>query len=236
MLLGVNIDHVATLRNARGGIEPSVIKAAEIAEENGATSITTHLREDRRHIKDEDVYTLIKTLKTRLNLEMAMADDIQKITLEIKPHSICLVPEKRQEITTEGGLDVAGQVEKVSEFIKPILDAGIIVSLFIDPDEAQVKASAKTGAQFIEIHTGTYSEMFGTDKEEIEFLKLKNSAKLAQSLGLTVNAGHGLNYENVKRMHEIPGLFELNIGHSIISRAVFTGLPEAVRSMTELIK
>lgn len=236
MLLGVNIDHVATLRNARGGIEPSVIKAAEIAEENGATSITTHLREDRRHIKDEDVYTLIKTLKTRLNLEMAMADDIQKIALEIKPHSICLVPEKRQEITTEGGLDVAGQTEKVSEFIKPILDAGIIVSLFIDPDEAQVKASAKTGAQFIEMHTGTYSEMFETDKEEVEFLKLKNSAKLAQSLGLTVNAGHGLNYQNVKRMHEIPGLFELNIGHSIISRAVFTGLPEAVRTMAELIK
>ena len=236
MLLGVNIDHVATLRNARGGIEPSVIKAAEIAEENGATSITTHLREDRRHIKDEDVYTLIKTLKTRLNLEMAMADDIQKIALEIKPHSICLVPEKRQEITTEGGLDVAGQTEKVSEFIKPILDAGIIVSLFIDPDEAQVKASAKTGAQFIEMHTGTYSEMFGTDKEEVEFLKLKNSAELAQSLGLTVNAGHGLNYQNVKRMHEIPELFELNIGHSIISRAVFTGLPEAVRTMAELIK
>ncbi len=236
MLLGVNIDHVATLRNARGGIEPSVIKAAEIAEENGATSITTHLREDRRHIKDEDVYTLIKTLKTRLNLEMAMADDIQKIALEIKPHSICLVPEKRQEITTEGGLDVAGQTEKVSEFIKPILDAGIIVSLFIDPDEAQVKASAKTGAQFIEMHTGTYSEMFGTDKEEVEFLKLKNSAELAQSLGLTVNAGHGLNYQNVKRMHEIPGLFELNIGHSIISRAVFTGLPEAVCTMAELIK
>ena len=236
MLLGVNIDHVATLRNARGGIEPSVIKAAEIAEENGATSITTHLREDRRHIKDEDVYTLIKTLKTRLNLEMAMADDIQKIALEIKPHSICLVPEKRQEITTEGGLDVAGQTEKVSEFIKPILDAGIIVSLFIDPDEAQVKASAKTGAQFIEMHTGTYSEMFGTDKEEVEFLKLKNSAELAQSLGLTVNAGHGLNYQNVKRMHEIPELFELNIGHSIISRAVFTGLPEAVCTMAELIK
>lgn len=236
MLLGVNIDHIATLRNARGGVEPSVEKAAEIAEANGASSITTHLREDRRHIKDEDVYTLIKTLKTRLNLEMAMADDIQKIALEIKPHSICLVPEKRQEITTEGGLDVAGQTEKVSEFIKPILDAGIIVSLFIDPDEAQVKASAKTGAQFIEMHTGTYSEMFGTDKEEVEFLKLKNSAELAQSLGLTVNAGHGLNYQNVKRMHEIPGLFELNIGHSIISRAVFTGLPEAVRTMAELIK
>ena len=236
MLLGVNIDHVATLRNARGGIEPSVIDAARIAEENGASSITTHLREDRRHIKDNDVYTLIKTLKTRLNLEMAMADDIQKIALDIKPYSICLVPEKRQEITTEGGLDVAGQVEKVTEFIKPLLKSGIIVSLFIDPDEAQVKASAKTGAQFIEMHTGTYSETFGTEKEQEEFLKLKNSAKLAQHLGLEVNAGHGLNYQNVKIMHEIPHLVELNIGHSIISKAVFTGLGNAVKEMNELIK
>ncbi len=235
MLLGVNIDHVATLRNARGGSEPSVIEAARIAEENGATSITTHLREDRRHIKDADVYTLIKTLKTRLNLEMAMADDIQKIALEIKPYSICLVPEKRQEITTEGGLDVAGQLDKVTEFIKPLLDNGIIVSLFIDPDENQVKASAKTGAQFIEMHTGTYSESFGTEKEEQEFLNLKNAAKLAQDLGLKVNAGHGLNYQNVKRMHEIPDLVELNIGHSIISRAVFTGLGEAVKTMHDLI-
>lgn len=236
MLLGVNIDHIATLRNARGGFEPDPIKAADICEANGGTSITTHLREDRRHIKDEDVYTLVKTIKSKLNLEMAMADDIQKIALEIKPYSICLVPEKRQEVTTEGGLDVAGQLEKVSDFIKPLLDAGIIVSLFIDPDEEQVKASAKTGAQFIEMHTGAYAEAFGSDKEEVEFLKLKNSAKLAQELGLRVNAGHGLNYENVYRMHEIPGLYELNIGHSIISRAVFTGLPEAVRKMADLIK
>ncbi len=236
MLLGVNIDHVATLRNARGGVEPSVIDAARIAEENGATSITTHLREDRRHIKDEDIYTLTKTLTTKMNLEMAMAEDIQRIALEVKPHSICLVPEKRQEVTTEGGLDVAGQLEKVTEFIKPLLDAGIIVSLFIDPDEAQVRASAKTGAQFIEMHTGTYAETFGTSREEAEFQNLKNAAKLAQSLGIKVNAGHGLNYENVHRMHEIEGLVELNIGHSIISRAVFTGLPEAVRKMSDLIK
>ncbi len=236
MLLGVNIDHVATLRNARGGVEPSVIDAARIAEENGATSITTHLREDRRHIKDEDVYTLTKTLKTKLNLEMAMAEDIQKIALDIRPHSICLVPEKRQEITTEGGLDVFGQLEKVTEFIKPILDNGTIVSLFIDPEEEQVKASAKTGAQFIEMHTGTYAESFGTKNEEIAFLKLKNAAKLAQSLGLKVNAGHGLNYQNVHRMQEIPGLIELNIGHSIISKAVFTGLGKAVSEMAELIK
>lgn len=236
MLLGVNIDHIATLRNARGGVEPSVEKGAEIAEQNGATSITTHLREDRRHIKDEDVYALMQSLKTRLNLEMAMADDIQAIALDIKPYSICLVPEKRQEVTTEGGLDVAGQLDKVTEFIKPLLDAGVIVSLFIDPDEEQVKASAKTGAQFIEMHTGAYAESFGYKEEEEEFQKLKKSAELAQSLGLKVNAGHGLNYENVYRMHEIDGLHELNIGHSIISRAVFTGLGEAVKEMKSLIE
>lgn len=236
MLLGVNIDHVATLRNARGGNEPNVIKAADICEQNGATSITTHLREDRRHIKDEDVRTLIKTIKTKLNLEMAMADDIQKIALEILPYSICLVPEKRQEVTTEGGLDVAGQLERVTNFINPLLDAGIVVSLFIDPTKEQVRAAAKTGAQYIEMHTGTYSEAFGTENEEKEFLNLKNAAALAQSLGLKVNAGHGLNYENVHRMHEIDGLYELNIGHSIISRAVFTGLPEAVHTMADLIK
>ena len=236
MLLGVNIDHVATLRNARGGIEPSVIKAPDIAEQSGATSITTHLREDRRHIKDEDIYTLVKTLKTKLNLEMAMADDIRDIALEIKPHSICLVPEKRQEVTTEGGLDVAGQLQKVTDFIKPMIDEGILVSLFIDPDIEQVKASAQTGAQFIELHTGTYSECFGYDEEESEFQKLKNAAQLAQSLGLKVNAGHGLNYENVHRMHEIDGLYELNIGHSIISLAVFEGLSKAVSKMKGLIE
>lgn len=234
MLLGVNIDHVATLRNARGGKEPDTILAADICEQNGATSITTHLREDRRHIKDEDVRTLIKTLKTNLNLEMAVTEEMGRIALEIKPHSVCLVPEKRQEITTEGGLDVSGQLEKITNFVKPLKDAGIIVSLFIDPNEEQVKASAKTGAQFIEMHTGQYSEAYGTEKEEEEFQKLKKSAQLAQSLGLKVNAGHGLNYDNVHRMHEIQGLYELNIGHSIISRAIFTGLAAAVREMADL--
>lgn len=236
MLLGVNIDHVATLRNARGGAEPDVLRAALICEENGATSITAHLREDRRHIKDDDIYALSKHIKTRLNLEMAMAEDIQKIALDVKPHSICLVPEKRQEVTTEGGLDVAGNFESVKSFIKPLLDAGIVVSLFIDPELAQVKASYETGAQFIEMHTGTYSNTFGTQREEEEFLKLKNSAGYAQSLGLKVNAGHGLNYENVHRMHEISGLCELNIGHSIISRSIFTGLAESVSTMAKLIK
>lgn len=236
MLLGVNIDHIATLRNARGGIEPSPIIAAEICEQNGATSITTHLREDRRHIKDEDVRTLIKTLKTKLNLEMAVTEEMQKIALEIMPASVCLVPEKRQEVTTEGGLDVAGQLEKITEFVKPLKKAGIEVSLFIDPTDEQVEASAKTGAQFIEMHTGQYSNAFGTEQEEFEFNKLLHSAKLAQSLGLKVNAGHGLNYENVSRMHEIDGLYELNIGHSIVSKAVFTGLAQAVAEMKELIK
>lgn len=236
MLLGVNIDHVATLRNARGGVEPSPILAAEICENNGATSITTHLREDRRHIKDEDVRTLIKTLKTKLNLEMAVTDEMQQIALEIKPNSVCLVPEKRQEVTTEGGLDVAGQLEKVTKFVKPLKEAGIIVSLFIDPDEAQIKTAAQTGAQFIELHTGQYSNAYGTENEEKEFKKLFNAAKMAESLGLRVNAGHGLNYENVHRMHAIPNLYELNIGHSIISRAVFTGLAEATEKMRDLIK
>ena len=236
MLLGVNIDHVATLRNARGGVEPDVLAAAKICEKCGASSITTHLREDRRHIKDEDVKLISENIKINLNLEMAVTDEMQKIALKIKPHSVCLVPEKRQEVTTEGGLDVAGQLDKITNFVKPLVDAGIEVSLFIDPTEEQVKASAKTGAQFIEMHTGSYSNAYGTKNEEIEFLKLKNSAKLAQELGLRVNAGHGLNYENVHRMHEIDDLYELNIGHSIISKAVFTGLEHAVNEMNNLVK
>ena len=236
MLLGVNIDHVATLRNARGGVEPEPILAARICQKCGASSITTHLREDRRHIKDSDVELISKNISTNLNLEMAVTDEMQKIALKIKPHSVCLVPEKRQEVTTEGGLDVAGQLEKITKFVKPLKDAGIEVSLFIDPTKEQVEASAKTGAQFIEMHTGSYSNAYGTKNEEIEFLKLKNSAKLAQELGLRVNAGHGLNYENVKRMHEIEGLYELNIGHSIISRAIFVGVEQAVIEMIELVK
>lgn len=236
MLLGVNIDHVATLRNARGGVEPEPILAARICQKCGASSITTHLREDRRHIKDSDVELISKNISTNLNLEMAVTDEMQKIALKIKPHSVCLVPEKRQEVTTEGGLDVAGQLEKITKFVKPLKDAGIEVSLFIDPTKEQVEASAKTGAQFIEMHTGAYSNAYGTENEETEFLKLKNSAKLAQELGLRVNAGHGLNYENVKRMHEIEGLYELNIGHSIISRAIFVGLEQAVIEMQNLVK
>ncbi len=235
MLLGVNIDHVATLRNARGGVEPSVVEAALICEKAGVAGITTHLREDRRHIKDQDVITLKKLLKTRLNLEMAMTEEMQKIALELMPAACCIVPEKRQEITTEGGLDVASQLEKAIDFVKPLENAGIAVSLFIDPCKKQVDAAKATGAQFIELHTGAYSEAFGSDEEEKEFLKLKEATIYAQSLGLKVNAGHGLNYENVKRMHEIPNLIELNIGHTIVSKAIFTGLKSAVLEMKNLI-
>ena len=236
MLLGVNVDHVATLRNARGGVEPSVLEAARICEKLGVSSITTHLREDRRHIKDEDVEAISQFIKTDLNLEMAVTEEMLSIALKIKPHSVCLVPEKRQEVTTEGGLDVAGQIEKMTDFVAKLNNAGIIVSMFIDPSIEQVEASSKAGAPFIEMHTGAYANAFGTEKEEIEFQKLKTAALYAQKLGLKVNAGHGLNYQNVHRMHEIAGLYELNIGHSIISRAVFTGLQEAVTKMKELIK
>ncbi|MDR1168320.1 MAG: pyridoxine 5'-phosphate synthase [Heliobacteriaceae bacterium] len=235
MLLGVNIDHVATLRNARGGCEPDPVAAAAVCEENGANSITAHLREDRRHIKDEDILALSQTLKTSLNLEMAINSEIREIALKVKPKSICLVPERRQEITTEGGLDAAGKFDEITEFVRPLVDTGILVSLFIDPDIKQVRAAVNTGAQFIELHTGAYSEAFGTGEEENEFQKLKMAAMLGQSLGLKVNAGHGLNYQNVCRMHEINGLVELNIGHSIISRAVFTGLGNAVKDMAGLV-
>jgi pyridoxine 5-phosphate synthase len=231
MLLGVNIDHVATLRNARGGIEPDVLTAARICKICEVESITTHLREDRRHIKDEDVELIRKLPKTRLNLEMAMTDEMLNIALRIKPHAVCIVPEKRQEITTEGGLDVAGQLQKAIEFTKPLLEKNIEVSFFIDPDVHQIAAVAKTGAPFIELHTGRYSEVFGTLEEENAFQDLKGAALFAQNFGLKVNAGHGLNYQNVKRMHEIPNLVELNIGHSIIARSIFVGLEQAIKEM-----
>lgn len=236
MLLGVNIDHIATLRNARGGLEPNLIQAALICEKAGADGITVHLREDRRHTRDDDVTELKKILKTRLNLEMALTDEMQKIALEVLPENVCLVPEKRQEVTTEGGLDVASRIEFIKDFVRPLINAGIIVSLFIDPDKEQVEAATKTGAQFIELHTGKYSEAWGTQNEEEEFQNLKNAAVLADKLGLKVNAGHGLTYENVHRMHEIPELIELNIGHNIIARAVFEGLEQSVKDMKDLIK
>lgn len=235
MLLGVNIDHIATLRNARGGLEPNLIQAALVCEKAGADGITVHLREDRRHTRDNDVYELKKILKTRLNLEMALTEEMQKIALDVLPQNVCLVPEKREEVTTEGGLDVASRVEFVTDFVKPLVEAGIVVSLFIDPDKYQVQAAAKTGAQFIELHTGRYSEAFGRENEELEFDNLKEAAELAQRLGLKVNAGHGLTYENVHRMKAISQLIELNIGHNIIAHAVFDGLEKAVKDMKDLI-
>ncbi len=236
MLLGVNIDHIATLRNARGGLEPNLLQAALICEKAGADGITVHLREDRRHTKDNDVYELKKLLKTRLNLEMALTEEMHRIALDVVPENVCLVPEKREEVTTEGGLEVASRIEFVKDFVKPLVDAGIVVSLFIDPDKKQVEAAAKTGAQFIELHTGRYSEAYGTENEELELNHLKDAAKLAHKLGLKVNAGHGLTYENVHRMREIPELIELNIGHNIIAHAVFDGLEKAVIDMKNLIK
>lgn len=235
MKLGVNIDHIATLRNARGGFEPSIIEAAKIALKEDILALTMHLREDRRHIKDNDLYD-VKKLGAKINLEMAATKEIQKIALDIVPYSVCIVPERRQEITTEGGLDVYSQKEYLKEFIKPLKEKGILVSMFIDPDIKQVEASSYIGADYIEMHTGSFSNAFekGEYKDELE--KLKVAAKYAQNLGLKVNAGHGLNYENVYLMKEIDGLCELNIGHSIISKAVFVGLSSAIKQMLKLIK
>ncbi len=235
MKLGVNIDHIATLRNARGGIEPSIVEAAKIALKEDILALTMHLREDRRHIKDEDLYN-VKNLGAKINLEMAATKEIQNIALELVPYSVCLVPEKRQEITTEGGLDVESQKEYLKDFIKPLKEKGILVSMFIDPDIKQIEASSYIGADYIEMHTGTFSNAFEENNYKNELEKLKIAALHAQKLGLKVNAGHGLNYQNVHLMHEIKGLCELNIGHSIISRAVFVGLKTAIDEMLDLIK
>jgi pyridoxine 5-phosphate synthase len=235
MKLGVNIDHIATLRNARGGAEPDVLAAALICEEIGVNAITVHLREDRRHIRDLDLQELKKALKINLNLEMATTEEMQAIALEICPNVVCLVPEKRQELTTEGGLDVAGQIEKIKNFIEPLKAKGIAVSLFIDPEWQQIEAAAEIGAEFVELHTGCYAQAFSEGAPSFEFERLKTAAALAQKLGLKVNAGHGLNYENVLALHDIEGLYELNIGHSIVSRAVFDGFKRAVFVMMGLL-
>lgn len=233
--LGLNIDHVATIRQARGGIEPDPVAAAAIAELVGADAITVHLREDRRHINDRDVKLISQTIKTRLNLEMAATTEMQNIALEIMPHSITIVPEKRMERTTENGLDVLNHKNYLTEFIKPVIDEGIIVSLFIDPDFKQVEASAEAGAQFIELHTGQYAEAFNKSEENPAFKNLEEAAAFASELGLRINAGHGLNYQNVKRILTIKNMEELNIGHSIISKAVFVGLDKAVRDMKYIL-
>lgn len=239
--LGVNIDHVATLREARykglGGGEPDPVGAALICEAAGAHGITAHLREDRRHILDRDMIKLREVIKTRLNFEMANAPEIVAIALKLKPEIVCLVPERRQEITTEGGLDVAGAWEALSETRKKMNDAGIEVSLFITPDPEQVEASARVGAQFIELHTGAFAEHFNQkQKRNVELEKLIAAAKQAHGLGIKVNAGHGLNYQNLPLLHTVPHMVELNIGHSIVSRAITTGLSVAVKEMLQLME
>ncbi|MDD3594673.1 MAG: pyridoxine 5'-phosphate synthase [Candidatus Gastranaerophilales bacterium] len=233
--LGVNIDHIATLRNARGQQEPEPVLAAGICELAGADSITVHLREDRRHIKDANVRALKHTLRTRMNLEMAATKEMQEIALEILSHSCCIVPENRREITTEGGLDVENNLEYLTDYIAVLKNKGIIVSLFINPDEKQVEAAAKAGAQYIELHTGQFSLDYNTPNEHLALENLKQAFIIAKELGLSVNAGHGINYHNVAKLLEIKGFEELNIGHGIISKAVFVGLDNAVKEMKQLI-
>jgi len=229
--LGVNIDHVATLRQARREAFPDVIKAAEAAVAGGADGIVVHLREDRRHIQDKDVYDIRKKVNTRLDLEMAMTDEIGRIALDVKPDMITLVPEKREEVTTEGGLDVVGHLKELTEFINPFKKNKIVVSLFVDPISSQIEASAKTGADFIEIHTGAYAGHRSEDQRSRELDKINKATDLAVGLGLMVNAGHGLDYQNVGNIVKIDGIEELNIGFSIIARAVFVGLEKAVEEM-----
>ncbi|GAA5647992.1 pyridoxine 5'-phosphate synthase [Vibrio proteolyticus] len=234
--LGVNIDHIATLRNARGTQYPDPVHAAEIAERAGADGITIHLREDRRHILDRDVRILRETIQTRMNLEMAVTDEMVAIALETNPEFVCLVPEKREELTTEGGLDVAGQKDKIKAATKQLSDAGIKVSLFIDADRQQIDAAKACGAPFIELHTGHYADAKNDDDRQAELKKIAAAASYANDLGITVNAGHGLTYHNVAPIAAMPEIYELNIGHSIVGRAVFDGLHKAVADMKAVME
>ena len=234
-LLGVNIDHVATVRQARRGAVPDVVAAGLAAETGGADSVTVHLREDRRHIQDQDVAALKKSLKTRLNLEMAATAEMVRIARVVRPHSVCLVPEKRQELTTEGGLNVAENLAKVKDATAKIKAKGILVSHFVDPDPAQVQAAKAAGADWVELHTGVYSSSVDPAALVANLKALQRAAETARGLGLTVNAGHGLDYQNVRPVAQIPGVHELNIGFSIVARAVFVGLEQAVREMKSLV-
>ena len=232
--LGVNIDHVATLRQARGTSYPDPIIAALMAEDAGADSITLHLREDRRHIQDRDVYALREAMQTHMNLEMAVTEEMLAVALDVKPSDCCLVPEKRQEVTTEGGLDVAGQADKVADACARLADAGIRVSLFIDPDERQLDAAVRAGAPVVELHTGTYADA-ESEKQQDELERVVSAASYGQEIGLIVNAGHGLHYENVSAIAHIPEIVELNIGHAIIAQAVSDGISQAVGDMKRLM-
>ncbi len=234
--LGVNIDHVATLRQARRETDPDPILAARICEQQKVHSIVAHLREDRRHIQDVDVVMLRKSVKTRFNLEMSIAKDVVKVALGVKPDQVTLVPERRQEITTEGGLDVVALRRQLGPVCDGFQNKGIDVSLFIAPDKRQIDAAKGLGVPMIELHTGAYAKAFENRRDAKELVRMKTMAAYAQKLGLIVHAGHGLNYHNVSKIAAIPGMQELNIGHSIISRAVFVGLKQAVREMLGLIK
>ena len=236
VLLGVNIDHIATLRNARGTHYPDPVHAADVAERAGADGITVHLREDRRHIKDRDVELLARSINTRLNLEMAVTDEMLDIALQTQPTFVCLVPEKREELTTEGGLDVVGQFAKVQHACQVLADAGIMVSLFIDAIDAQIDAAVACGAPYIEIHTGQYAEAANHVVATSELAKLQRGIRYAAQQGLRVNAGHGLHYHNVKPIAAITEIEELNIGHAIMARAMFDGLEKAVRDMRDLMQ
>lgn len=236
LLLGVNIDHIATLRNARGTAYPDPVQAAFVAEQAGADGITVHLREDRRHITDRDVRILRETLHTRMNLEMAVTEEMLNIACEVKPHFCCLVPEKRQEVTTEGGLDVAGQQEKINNAVARLSQANILVSLFIDADKRQIDAAVASGAPYIEIHTGAYADAPDDETRQHEFERIRDAATYAAAKGLKVNAGHGLTYHNVQPIAALPEMHELNIGHAIIGRAVMSGLKDAVAEMKRLMR
>jgi len=234
--LGVNIDHVATLRQARGTRYPSPVQAALIAETAGADAITLHLREDRRHIQDTDVALLRDLLTTRMNLESAVTEEMLAFALRVKPHDVCLVPEKRLELTTEGGLDVAGQLDRVTRACDRLSAAGIRVSLFIDPERTQVEAARQAGAPVVEIHTGTYADAQAASAVETELERVRDAAAYASGIGLKVNAGHGLHYHNVHAIAAIPQITELNIGHAIVAHALFVGFAEAVREMKALMQ
>jgi pyridoxine 5-phosphate synthase len=232
--LGINIDHVATVRQARRAAYPDPVHAALLAEQAGADNITLHLREDRRHIQDRDVHSLRPLLLTRMNLEMGLTKEMLGIALKVRPHDCCLVPEKREEITTEGGLEVAGDLSRVSDGVRELAASGIRVALFIAPDLAQVEAAKRSGAPVIELHTGSYAEATGSAQAR-ELDRLATAARMAASLGLEVHAGHGLTYHNVQPVASIPEIVELNIGHCIIARAIFSGLESAVRDMKALM-
>jgi len=233
--LGLNIDHVATLRQARGTRYPDPVKAALDAEMAGADSITLHLREDRRHIQDEDVVKISAMRQTKVNLEMAATEEMVQIAIQQKPEDVCLVPEKRQELTTEGGLDVAGQMPWLTEVCTRLAEAGCRVSLFIDPDERQIEAAKEVGAPVIELHTGTYADLEKPEEVAEEIARIKHAAEYATRLGLVVNAGHGLHYHNVQPIAAMKEIEELNIGHAIIAQAIYSGLPEAIREMKRLM-